>query len=206
MDEHIRRTRMLAALIMVATSGSIGFFGGRMSTWLVPVESKPSAAAIRPGKSEPANPRAVKAVKSKLGEKTRAAPSRPVGVIEAAIGGPKASETPPLSGGSATVALRAAQDVLTGMDIGGLPQAAVSAATTQPPSSRDPVVINAGSSAKGYRAADIGAPLVILPQEVDKTDDGTMQQCERRYSSFRQSDGTYQPFDGGPRRRCPLLR
>jgi hypothetical protein len=34
----------------------------------------------------------------------------------------------------------------------------------------------------------------------------TAQECERRYSSFRQSDGTYQPFGGGPRVRCPLLR
>jgi len=30
--------------------------------------------------------------------------------------------------------------------------------------------------------------------------------CERRYSSFRRSDGTYQPFGGGRRLRCPLLR
>jgi BA14K-like protein len=30
--------------------------------------------------------------------------------------------------------------------------------------------------------------------------------CERRYSSFRRSDGTYQPYGGGTRQRCPLLR
>jgi hypothetical protein len=33
-----------------------------------------------------------------------------------------------------------------------------------------------------------------------------VEECERRYSSFRRSDGTYQPFGGGPRQRCPHLR
>jgi hypothetical protein len=33
-----------------------------------------------------------------------------------------------------------------------------------------------------------------------------LEECERRYSSIRRSDGTYQPFGGGPRMRCPHLR
>lgn|GEM_PF-6806285 len=32
------------------------------------------------------------------------------------------------------------------------------------------------------------------------------EECQRRFSSFRSSDGTYQPYGGGPRQRCPLLR
>jgi hypothetical protein len=39
-----------------------------------------------------------------------------------------------------------------------------------------------------------------------ETDRQGIAACERRYSSFRRSDGTYQPFGGGPRLRCPLLR
>lgn len=38
------------------------------------------------------------------------------------------------------------------------------------------------------------------------TDHQGIAACERRYTSFRRSDGTYQPFGGGARLRCPLLR
>lgn len=32
------------------------------------------------------------------------------------------------------------------------------------------------------------------------------EECDDRYNSFRWSDGTYQPYGGGPRRLCPYLR
>lgn len=32
------------------------------------------------------------------------------------------------------------------------------------------------------------------------------RRCDRRYRSFRWSDGTFQPYGGGPRRLCPYLR
>ncbi|MEZ5844603.1 MAG: BA14K family protein [Hyphomicrobiaceae bacterium] len=32
------------------------------------------------------------------------------------------------------------------------------------------------------------------------------QRCDDRFKSFRWSDGTYQPYGGGPRRVCPYLR
>jgi hypothetical protein len=31
-------------------------------------------------------------------------------------------------------------------------------------------------------------------------------ECERRYSSFRRSDGTYQPYGRSSREVCPFLR
>lgn len=31
-------------------------------------------------------------------------------------------------------------------------------------------------------------------------------ECARRYASFRESDGTYQPYGSGQRKTCPLLR
>jgi hypothetical protein len=31
-------------------------------------------------------------------------------------------------------------------------------------------------------------------------------ECARRYASFRESDGTYQPYGSAPRKVCPLLR
>ena len=48
------------------------------------------------------------------------------------------------------------------------------------------------------------------PADDDVADRETDQQglaaCAKRYSSFRRSDGTYQPFGRGRRQRCPLLR
>ena len=37
-------------------------------------------------------------------------------------------------------------------------------------------------------------------------ENGAATECERRYVSFRRSDGTYQPFNSTMRERCPLLR
>jgi hypothetical protein len=36
--------------------------------------------------------------------------------------------------------------------------------------------------------------------------DDAMSACERRFVSFRRSDGTYQPFNRATRERCPFLR
>ncbi|MEL6299952.1 MAG: BA14K family protein [Pseudomonadota bacterium] len=35
---------------------------------------------------------------------------------------------------------------------------------------------------------------------------GDWERCDDRFRSFRRSDGTYQPYGGGPRRLCPYLR
>lgn len=35
---------------------------------------------------------------------------------------------------------------------------------------------------------------------------GRWERCDDRYKSFRWSDGTYQPYGGGPRVLCPYLR
>jgi hypothetical protein len=53
-----------------------------------------------------------------------------------------------------------------------------------------------------------GAPVAVS----DRADHNSnpqnhlLDQCARRYSSFRRNDGTYQPLDGGPRKLCSLLR
>ena len=40
----------------------------------------------------------------------------------------------------------------------------------------------------------------------DNLDQAGIEECERRYSSFRRSDGTYQPFGRSTREPCPFLR
>ena len=63
---------------------------------------------------------------------------------------------------------------------------------------------NAGEPERSAAAAAPTKPAAdVAESETDRQD---IAACERRYSSFRRSDGTYQPFGGGARLRCPLLR
>lgn len=61
---------------------------------------------------------------------------------------------------------------------------------------------SATAPAEPARKAEVD-PIERIESEADRQG---LAACERRYSSFRRSDGTYQPFGGGPRQRCPQLR
>jgi hypothetical protein len=202
--------RAATALILVTVSVSLVFAAGRMSAWIVPVTGTPRAVAD--GQEKVKHPDAAPA-RPALAMKSRAAPSSP-GVIEAAIGDAKTSTdlaTPSVVANSGetsgAVARTVAEGVLRGVEVAArqIPptpdQSVVSPELAAP---KAPVALNAG--ANGFRATDDGQPMAAGRQEPDRSADDTAGQCERRYSSFRRSDGTYQPFDGGPRKRCPLLR
>src|SRR5262245_40902969 len=69
--------------------------------------------------------------------------------------------------------------------------------------SQNPSQANSATGpAEPARKAEVD-PTERIESEADRQG---LAACERRYSSFRRSDGTYQPFGGGPRQRCPLLR
>jgi BA14K-like protein len=202
--------RAATALILVTVSVSLVFAAGRMSALIVPVTDTPRAVAD--GQEKVKHPDAAPA-RPALAMKSRAAPSSP-GVIEAAIGDAKRSTdlaTPSVVANSGetsgAVARTVAEGVLRGVEVAArqIPptpdQSVVSPELAAP---KAPVALNAG--ANGFRATDDGQPMAAGRQEPDRSADDTAGQCERRYSSFRRSDGTYQPFDGGPRKRCPLLR
>jgi hypothetical protein len=202
--------RAATALILVTVSVSLVFAAGRMSAWIVPVTGTPRA--VSDGQEKVKHPDAAPA-RPALAMKSRAAPSSP-GVIEAAIGDAKRSTdlaTPSVVANSGetsgAVARTVAEGVLRGVEVAArqIPptpdQSVVSPELAAP---KAPVALNAG--ANGFRATDDGQPMAAGRQEPDRSADDTAGQCERRYSSFRRSDGTYQPFDGGPRKRCPLLR
>jgi len=202
--------RAATALILVTVSVSLVFAAGRMSAWIVPVTGTPRAVAD--GQEKVKHPDAAPA-RPALAMKSRAAPSSP-GVIEAAIGDAKRSTdlaTPSVVANSGetsgAVARTVAEGVLRGVEVAArqIPptpdQSVISPELAAP---KAPVALNAG--ANGFRATDDGQPMAAGRQEPDRSADDTAGQCERRYSSFRRSDGTYQPFDGGPRKRCPLLR
>jgi hypothetical protein len=208
--------RAATALILVTVSVSLVFAAGRMSAWIVPVTGPPRAVADGQEKREQVKHPDAAPAKPALAMQPRAAPLSPgsPGVIEAAIGDAKTSTDPATpsvvaSSGetSGAEALTVAEGMLRGMEVAARqtpPAPDQSVISPEPAAPKAPVALNAG--ANGFRATDDGRPMAASRQEPDKPADDTSGQCERRYSSFRRSDGTYQPFDGGPRKRCPLLR
>jgi hypothetical protein len=69
-------------------------------------------------------------------------------------------------------------------------------------------LINPGSADAGRDAQDRGASRresAAAAAPGNPTPAGS-EECARRFSSFQPSDGTYQPYGGGRRERCPLLR
>jgi hypothetical protein len=207
-QDHVQRLRMLAALVMVSASASAGFLGGRMSAWLVPVDDKRPALEgreSRPDKVKSADASPARSATTKEEGKANpdaaAAPpppsSRPA---KEASGGPEpaasAPKTPKKTGSDAELgSLRGS--LATG--------SAIVAGLAQSPAPRDLTPDKLDVPAKGSGLGEEGSPKPASPG-LDTPSAVAMEQCQRRYSSFRSSDGTYQPYDGGPRRLCPLLR
>jgi hypothetical protein len=215
-DVNVRRTRVLAALVMMAASGSIGVFAGRMSAWILPVEA-PRLLVDGRSRSEPAFREAATELRAApILEKHRGAPSS-LGVIEAAIGGPdtSAGRAPPATDNSAPRAPEEtnpgiAQEPGKGLLMGTARTGWQTTTTPNPTASAAqpsaPVIINASPAVPPIGSADGVRPAASRMSAADRPNDGEIGQCERRYSSFRRTDGTYQPMDGGARKRCPLLR
>lgn len=63
---------------------------------------------------------------------------------------------------------------------------------------------------RGYRGPSIAGAIagaliggsIVASQ---RSHGGAWQRCDDRYVSFRWSDGTFQPYGGGPRQLCPYL-
>ena len=177
-----RRIRVMAALLLVVASTSFGFLGGWLTARLVPVE----------GAAHPQIP-----IPSTANDQPHAQ-DKQVGTValpaDSQRGAAKAIAHP-MQAQPANKELRqqaeSQRDAQTIVPSEGMPQIrrSIHGAT----------IINAGS-AERRRAT----------QEQDVTgsaapDGRELARCERRYSSFRRSDGTYQPYGGGRRQRCPLL-
>ena len=195
--------RAAGAAILATISFALVFTAGRMSTWVVPVADAPQPVGDARDATDARDPRRVR----HPGE-PRAAPSH--AMIEAPLGeakpnpstptAPSRAEAPRQPPGEAARAV--AQEAVRGTEVtASQPKdpPAHEVPIAQPMAPRTPVVINAGSQPK-----ELGAGQAA--QDRDGASDNATELCERRYSSFRRSDGTYQPFDGGPRKRCPLLR
>jgi hypothetical protein len=184
-DDPARAIRIIAAVALITGGWAIGFFSGRMSAWVFPV-ANPNAA-LKSEVKEPA-PQPTGTTESPS-EAAKASPTdekqRPTLALSpgAVHGDPSSTER------SDTAKSPAPQTK---------PPEQTEAQTKPPP--REAVLVNPEWTATRRMEPEAN------PVERDRGGDVGIAECERRYSSFRASDGTYQPFDGGPRVRCRFLR
>ena len=220
------RLRTLAAAAILFAGITVGFTLGRMSVWLVatgaPSGEPPAREAGERGATVPLAPKTTAGAGATLPAQgaptpapTTSAPMPPQPTIA-----PKAAASLPPPTASAPAGPDSA------------PAASAAAARTQEPpkpvvapnwraAAGDPPGSVNGNDEDNSRGpnvklinpseTDLAAPAAV-PTNPDadvaeiETDRQGIAACERRYSSFRRGDGTYQPFGGGPRLRCPLLR
>ena len=219
------RLRAMAAAAILLAGLTLGFTLGRISVWLVGFDS-PNAArtAHEAAKQRPtAGPPAPREAPEPAPSATRAA------------GGPQANTaSPPAPAANPSPGAAVPEPGLpTPSEV---PAAAVIATPSQEPpkpvvapnwraasGDRTPSAVandEEGGAAPSVKVinptpGDRRAAAAEAVSKSDGNDSGGAETeidrpgitaCERRYSSFRRSDGTYQPYGGGSRQRCPLLR
>lgn len=205
----MRARRVAAALALIAAGWATGFFAGRMSAWIFPVTETDTAALTavldktpqhfaptRLPNAEPPPPRVEdKQAQAPRQQETPAAPA------------PAEQPLPPQP--DVTVLNKNASQQPA-------PQAGDTKRLTVAPDEGDRVEAPQNdarvAATNALRAPDRQANRAGDESRMNATDDGHgfnaagVAQCEARYSSFRRSDGTYQPFGRSSRQVCPLLR
>jgi BA14K-like protein len=199
---EMRRLRSRAAMAMMVASVAVGFIAGRASVWVLPFEDRPVPSSARhlAAKPEPvaATPQPVAATPQ---PEPRQAASLP---LSAPISDGKSSKPPtPLAALPEEPAQKPAEPAKGPAD-----QPNMSASMGEP--ARQSVTVlnpnrpDAGRDAAGREAQDLRR--TAGPDQGSDGGGAGAAECEKRFSSFRKSDGTYQPYGGGARQRCPLLR
>jgi len=185
--EHIERLRARAALAMVIASVAVGFMAGRASVWLVPFDS-PAVANART--------EAVRAFEAIFRPREQPANER--------------LSPPPTP---RTAAADPAQPAVDPSSTAPTPAPAVDREASRSPPTPDAIparagvtLINPGSAEARPNPSEPSRPGRESAEKSADASPAGKEECERRFSSFRPSDGTYQPFGGGARVRCPLLR
>jgi hypothetical protein len=214
---------------MVLASGTLGFAAGRTSAWFLPFDAPAGHSARQAASVVSPDPERIRAKDSTRGTGTPApestvlpAPPRsPTKAQEArqdgpAISGPPQADAPttppPASSPEERKETKSApsKTSLSGGDVKDLPTPAVAG----PPAGNRESKPATSSITVLNPSQQHGAPRSDLPSTAAAAahDDGRgatapgFAECERRYSSFRASDGTYQPYGSGSRARCPHLR
>jgi BA14K-like protein len=225
-DAEILRLRTLAAAALLFAGVTFGFVLGRVSAWLIPSapgHDTPARAASDLNATAPplkmANP--APALPAPDPATPAVAPSPATAQHPAAAPNPGLPAVPSPAPSSSSAAAEATANpaaASTGTQEPPKPVVAPNwrAAAGDPPGSasandeetnRAPAIklINPAQAASSAVVAEPALKAKMDPSESEADRQG-LAACERRYSSFRRSDGTYQPFGGGPRQRCPMLR
>ena len=223
---QLQRVRTQAAVFMIIASLAVGFIGGRASAWLLPFEpvtasnpapSKATAANTDAAKTDDAAPKPAGDVAKRPAAEAPAEP-KPVASTASTEEKPApASEKPSAPADKASLADKA--DVAaTGKAASATENAPSPAsesvaaspppATPKVPGASSGIAVSGSDASQRFTLLNPGstAPGPVQPAGADRTTAVGADECERRYSSFRRSDGTYQPFGGGPRQRCPHHR
>ena len=221
---HARR--VVAALVLVLAGWATGFFAGRMSAWLFPVIGSDTAALT--GTLERSSPRAagppvqittVPPTPQPADDKQRTA-ATPTPVAPAAAA-PVAA--PPPAPAAAPASEIPPEQSRPKEDPPAAPRRDVTKADAKSPAPPDMARRTEALAQEETRGPRSGVVLVnpewtrarpITPQREleEERDRGSMYdgpgiaECESRYSSFRRSDGTYQPYGRSSREFCPYLR
>lgn len=230
-DAEIVRLRTLAAAALLFAGVTLGFVLGRMSVWLIPSApghdsavraagnhnaaapaAQPVSPAPAPGPAAPATTTSPATAQPAPEVANPAGPAlvSPGPAVAPSRGFPAAASTAN-SAAAGTGSQEPPKPVVAPnfRAAAGSPSGTAGRAggTDEEEANRAPPIklINpAQADAANAPAAPVGkAEVDPIESEADRQD---IAACERRYSSFRRTDGTYQPFGGGPRQRCPLLR
>jgi hypothetical protein len=222
-DAEILRLRTLAAAALLFAGLTLGFVLGRMSVWLVssaPGHDKPAQVVSERSATAPASQAASPATAPPMPDTAPPATTTSPAPIQHPTAAPNPAIPPvaPSAPASAAAATAPADPAGPGTHEPPKPVAAPNwqAAAGDPPGSasandadtdRAPriKVINPSQANSATGPAEAARKAEAYPLESEADRQG-LAACERRYSSFRRSDGSYQPFGGGPRQRCPLLR
>ena len=214
--EQVERLRTRAALSMVIASLAVGFLVGRASVWLVPFETRPSASFLR--QSAAVGPEAKPAFQPvRPAEPSDAKASERTETIRPRLDQAGPAATPPATGEAGPKQSEAApRDPTKGptsaaVDTSRSPGTDERTGTPEPKAIRQGVTLlnpgsaDAGPDAQGRGSSRRESGAGAQPNSPASVSAGS-EECARRFSSFQPSDGTYQPYGGGPRARCPLLR
>jgi hypothetical protein len=225
-EEQMRRLRAQAALLMVIASLAVGFIVGRASVWLVPfgaasstVDSRTAAVAsatdTKPAAKAPEAPIEAAALDGKSSKPPVPLP------LTAEKASPRPEPAPAAATPSAPAPAPSATDAKGAEKAGERTEKEAKSSETAPapdragpaPSQPPLNVLNQGRA----ETSPVGKP----PRPIEPPDrraeaeratpdkqraEAGAGECERRFSSFRRSDGTYQPFGSSGRARCPYLQ
>ena len=230
--EAAQRRRAAAAFVLITASLAVGVLIGRLSASVVPAEpvrleastaakpsgltsqpTKPLAAATQATPATPSAPAVTSQGADRSAQASAPSPQPPKLALTKDLAGSENAPPPTMQVISAAIgdpAAPSAQDPAAstaGADDSKVSVINPGAGDAVRDTKRDSGKTTAPATMTDNRTGSAPQQTASSSQRLENGPPSSgVEECERRYSSFRREDGTYQPFDGGPRRRCPHLR